>query len=74
MGQKPKLAALIEHYCTAHTRAAVAPLVTMHEGRWAYCPGGFIGWAPGHRWVGIDPAGVAEVRVGHIHEIPAEIG
>ena len=49
----------IRFYCTAHPTQL--PIVTMHERRWAYCPGGYFDAADGHGWVAIEPTSVYQV-------------
>jgi hypothetical protein len=50
----------IRFYCTAHR--AQLPIVTMHERRWAYCPGGYVAAREGHAWVAIEPTSVYQVK------------
>jgi hypothetical protein len=43
----------IRFYCTAHQTQL--PIVTMHERRWAYCPGGYFAAHDGHACIGDGP-------------------
>ena len=60
----------IRFLCTSH--AAAVPIVTMHEERWAYCPGGFIAAKPGHFWTSIEPVDVIDLKPRHIGFAPAQ--
>jgi hypothetical protein len=50
----------IHFYCTGH--ATQLPIVTMHERRWAYCPGGYFASQEGHAWVAIEPTSVYQIK------------
>ena len=50
----------IRFYCTAHQTQL--PIVTMHEGRWAYCPGGYFAAHDGHAWAAIEPTSVYQIK------------
>jgi hypothetical protein len=54
----------IRYYCTSHPTKV--PTVTMHERRWAYCPGGYIAAMQGHFWTAIEPTTVSEVKPKHV--------
>jgi hypothetical protein len=50
----------IRFYCTSHPTQV--PIVTMHEQRWAYCPGGYVAARDGHFWTAIEPTNVHQVN------------
>jgi hypothetical protein len=50
----------IRFYCTSHPTQL--PIVTVHEGRWAYCPGGYVAARDGHTWSAIPPTHVNRVN------------
>jgi hypothetical protein len=54
----------IRFLCTSH--ATRVPIVTMHDDRWAYCPGGYIAAMGGHFWTAIEPANVTDVKPSHV--------
>jgi len=54
----------IRFLCTSHTTRV--PIVTMHDDRWAYCPGGYIAAMEGHFWTAIEPANVTDVKPRHV--------
>jgi len=59
-----QLGTRIRFLCTAHpTKIAT---VTMHDQRWAYCPGGFIAAQKGHFWTAIEPTNVRDVTSTHM--------
>jgi hypothetical protein len=60
----------IRFLCTSH--ATEVPIVTMHEERWAYCPGGFIASKPGHFWTAIEPVDVSDLKPKHIGFAPTQ--
>jgi hypothetical protein len=64
-----ELGTRIRFLCTSH--ATQSPIVTMHEGRWAYCPGGLIASKEGHDWTAIEPALVSELRPRHVGFVQA---
>jgi hypothetical protein len=49
----------IRYYCTSHPTQV--PIVTMHDQRWAYCPGGYVAARDGHFWTAIEPTNVHQV-------------
>jgi hypothetical protein len=55
---------LIRFLCTSH--ATQVPIVTMHEAKWAYCPGGYVAAHEGHGWTAIEPARISELKPRHI--------
>jgi hypothetical protein len=50
----------IAFYCTGHP--IQAPVVTMHDEKWAYCRGGYFDDHAGHDWTAIEPANVNELK------------
>jgi hypothetical protein len=60
----------IRFLCTSHETQV--PIVTMHEQRWAYCPGGYIAAKEGHDWIAIEPANVSELKRSHIGFAPLQ--
>ena len=54
----------IRYFCTSHPTRI--PTVTMHERRWAYCPGGYIAAMEGHFWTAIEPTTVIEAKPNHL--------
>ena len=50
----------IRFYCTSHPTQV--PTVTIHEQRWAYCPGGYVEARDGHAWTAIDPTSVSQLK------------
>lgn len=50
----------IRFYCTSHPTQV--PIVTVHEQRWAYCPGGYVAARDGHSWTAIEPTNVHHVN------------
>jgi hypothetical protein len=50
----------IRFYCTSHPTQV--PSVTIHEQRWAYCPGGYVEAREDHAWVPIDPTSVPQLK------------
>ena len=62
------LTADIRFVCKAHVRGV--PIITLHEGEWAYCPGGDVD-AHDHAWIAIPGARVSQLeskQVGSISE------
>jgi hypothetical protein len=55
-----EIKAWITLYCTGH--AMQAPVVTMHDRKWAYCRGGYLDDHAGHAWIPIEPANVNELK------------
>ena len=60
----------IRFLCTSH--AIQVPIVTMHEERWAYCPGGYVASTSGHFWTAIEPANVSDLKPRHVGFAPAQ--
>ena len=60
----------IRFLCTSH--ATGVPIVTMHEERWAFCPGGFIAAKPGHFWTAIEPVDVNELKPRNVGFAPVQ--
>jgi hypothetical protein len=58
-----ELGTQIRFLCISH--ATQVPIVTMHEERWAYCPGGYIASKAGHFWTAIEPANVSDLKQRH---------
>lgn len=50
----------IRFYCASHTTEV--PIVTVHERRWAYCPGGYDAAREGHAWTAIEPTHVNQLN------------
>jgi len=59
-----QLGTLIRFLCTSHVTQI--PIVTMHEEKWAYCPGGYVAAHEGHGWTAIEPARITELKPTHI--------
>jgi hypothetical protein len=59
----------IRFLCTSHPTHV--PTVTMHEDRWAYCPGGYIAAHAGHVWTAIEPVNVTDLKPRHVGFAPA---
>jgi hypothetical protein len=51
-----QLGTRIRFLCTSHSTAV--PTVTMHDQRWAFCPGGYVASEKGHFWTAIEPTNV----------------
>jgi hypothetical protein len=60
----------IHFLCTSHVTQV--PVVTMHEDRWAYCPGGYIAAKEGHNWTAIEPTNVTDLKPRHIGFVRAQ--
>lgn len=67
--ERAQLGTLINFLCTSH--APEVPIVTLHEQRWAYCPGGYVAAQQGHAWTAIDPANRSELNPRHIGFVQA---
>ena len=62
-------APLINFVCLSHQRGT--PVVTVHQGQWAYCGGGSLDAQQGHLWEAKSPMSVHDLeshRVGLISE------
>jgi hypothetical protein len=66
-----ELGTQIRFLCTSH--GTEVPIVTMHEGRWAYCPGGYIAAKEGHDWIAIEPVSVSELKRSHVGFAPRQV-
>lgn len=60
----------IRFYCASHPTQV--PIVTMHEKRWAYCPGGYVAARDGHSWTPIEATSVYQLNPRQIG--PARVG
>jgi hypothetical protein len=65
-----ELGTRIRFLCTSH--GTQVPIVTMHEQRWAYCPGGYIAAKDGHDWTAIEPASVSDLKRSHVGFAPLQ--
>ena len=66
-------ASLISFVCLSHRQGT--RIVTVHDGQWAYCRGGFVDAQHGHTWAVMSPNIVYELdsnRVGLIKESLAQ--
>ena len=66
-------ASLISFVCLSHRQGT--PIVTVHDGQWAYCRGGLVDAQQGHTWAVTLPTSVYELesnRVGLIRESLAQ--
>jgi hypothetical protein len=58
--------------CAQHVRVDAGGIATIHDGEWAYCPGGKVDNEYGHRWEAVEPATLDEVRHGHVTLVPPD--
>jgi len=53
-------------YFVCRSHATQVPIVTIHEERWAYCPGGYVAAKEGHDWAAIEPVRVSDLKPRHV--------